>query len=171
MWSICYNPKDDNAIVSGGNDNKVIHWDARQDQPVNVLSQHKNTVYDVRYSNNGKLMASCSKDLICVWDAYKDIPIALIPEKGENGFVYCVNFVENDTAIITGFINGTVIKHIIGKPPSENDVYSIIGDYHKDVSRDEFEPYSKSVFSLKTFHSDDNKIALTHSDGSVKVFS
>lgn len=51
-------------IVSGGKDNLVKFWDPRSSTNLATLHGHKNTVHVTKWSPDGNLMASASRDLV-----------------------------------------------------------------------------------------------------------
>ena len=67
VWTLDYS-NTSSQMLTGGNDNKVILWDTNTYKPITELNVHKETVYDVKFSMNGKYFASCSKGMICIWD-------------------------------------------------------------------------------------------------------
>lgn len=81
VWTCDYSPTN-SLLLTGGNDNKVILWDTKTYTPINTISAHCEVIYDVKFSQNGKLFASCSKGMICIWDVdnLKE-PIATIKGK------------------------------------------------------------------------------------------
>jgi WD40 repeat protein len=70
VWTIDYANKSE-LFLTGGNDNQIILWDSKSHKPVSRNSHHSNTVYDVQFSTNDNLFASCSKGEICIWDLKK----------------------------------------------------------------------------------------------------
>ena len=62
VWTCDFHPTK-NELVSGGNDNTVILWDVSSAKPIKTLSGHSNAIYDVQFSEDGKLFGSCSNML------------------------------------------------------------------------------------------------------------
>ena len=169
VWTCDYHPTE-NQLVSGGNDNKVILWDTSSGNPIHTLTNHLNAIYDVQFSGDGKLFGSCSKDLICIWDVSNlSKPLDTIKRQYENNsFIYCLNFYDNDKKIITGFIDGTIILHPINQASSSDTTLSLPCDY--PTYTQEEDQYAKSVYSIIKFHNINNRILISHSDGSVRVY-
>lgn len=68
-----------NYMLTGGNDNSIIIWDSMNYKPISTLNIHEEVIYDVKFSENGKLFASCSKGMICLWDvANTKQPVSII---------------------------------------------------------------------------------------------
>ena len=169
VWTCDFHPTK-NELVSGGNDNSVILWDVTSAKQIKSLPGHSNAIYDVQFSEDGKLFGSCSKDLICVWDtANLSKPLDMIKQtKKEKTFIYCLNFFDNDSKIITGYIDGTIILHSINSTAGDDTILTLPCDYATYEQEDD--QYAKSVFSITKFHSKPNSILLSHSDGSVRIY-
>lgn len=169
VWSCSANPHL-NQLVTGGNDNKIILWDCKQNTPIHQIEKHSEVIYDVQYSSNGKYFGSCSKGLICIWDTLKlDKPIKVLNYDlhGQRNFIYCLNFLDNDNKIITGFIDGTIIiSEINSDKLNKYTLPNMKAEFYKEAQGD----YSNSIYSLTKFKSSD-KIIVSHSDGSVRIFN
>lgn len=169
VWSCSTNPQS-NQLLTGGNDNKIILWDCKQNTPIQEINKHNEVLYDVQYSSNGKYFGSCSKGLICIWETSKlNEPIKTLKYDihDQNSFIYCLNFLDNDTKIITGFIDGTIIISEINS--DKLDKYTLPNmkaEFYKEAQGD----YSNSIYSLTKFKLSD-KIIVAHSDGSVRIFN
>ena len=168
VWTCDYHPTE-KKLLSGGSDKKIFLWDTSSNKPIKSIEYQKSFIFDVKFSENGKFFGACSKDMITIWDtANLSKPYSVInPKKESNGFIYCLNFISDDKKVISGFIDGTIIIHTIGY--SNKDVSVSIPSNYKN-EEDENSIYSKTVFSLNKFHGDKNKILLTHSDGSVRIY-
>ena len=59
MLSIQFSP-DDKLLVSGSDDKTIRVWDVNTRQAIKTLTGHNNEVRYVRFSQNGKLIISCS---------------------------------------------------------------------------------------------------------------
>ena len=58
MLSLQFSP-DDKMLVSGSDDKTIRVWDVNTKQAIKTLTGHNNSVYYVRFSQNGKLVISC----------------------------------------------------------------------------------------------------------------
>lgn len=58
VWSLDYS-KDGNQLLSGSPDTMVQIWDSKKGSVGARLKAHKDKVYDARYSNSNKYIASC----------------------------------------------------------------------------------------------------------------
>lgn len=171
VWTVNFHPSS-NQLLSGGNDNTVLLWDPFSNKIIQKMNIHKRTIYDVQFSKTGNYFASCSKDIICIWDI-KNLskPIDTITERGGKlkDFVYCLNFIDEDKKLITGFIDGTLILHQIGESFEKNYTMNIESKPRYGVNTEDV--YNRSIFSIEKFKNDDNKFVLSHSDGSVHIYS
>lgn len=172
IWTCDYSPIDKNLIVSGGSDTTIKVWDIREATATSTLKNHTDSVYDVQFSTDGKLLGSCSKCALNVWDMKKlNKPLEVIdfPSKSpDNGFIYCLNFIEDNRSIVTGFIDGTIFAHKLGQSFEDDVKFKLLPNYIEKYKEED--EYAKSVYSLAKFHTDDKKIMLSHSDGSVRLY-
>ena len=172
IWTCDYSPSQDGLIVSGGNDNLVKLWDFKTQKCIETLKNHDKAIYDVQFSTDGKLVGSCSKEMICIFDmANLSHPLEVIdlPNKSpKNGFIYCLNFTEDNNSIVTGFIDGTIFAHRIGTGIEDDIKFKLLPNYIETYKEED--DYSKCVYSLDKFHHDDTKLMLSHSDGSVRIY-
>lgn len=178
VWTCSTNPHS-NLLVSGGNDNVIFVWDINSHKPIDQIHEHNEVVYDVQFASNGKHFASCSKGKICLWDiANLKEPIRILDSlsdtnkntKGKNGFIYCLNFINNDTRLISGYMDGTILIHDIAN--NTNEMYSIEHNKRFEVENelaDSLKEYNDSIYSLSKCK-DQEKILLAHSDGSVRIY-
>lgn len=136
VWTCDYSSTDP-MLLTGGNDNKIILWDTKSYKPINEIDFHSEVVYDVKFSKNGKLFASCSKGMICLWDITNlKEPLSKIKDQ-HNEFVYSLNFINSDKHLVTGFIDGYMLlidtnnieahtKYFI--PKKKNIIYGIVDE-------------------------------------------
>ena len=172
IWTCDYSPKEKNIIASGGSDKLIKIWDIRQSKAINTLKNHNDSVYDVQFCTEGNLLGSCSKKALNIWDMSnlsKPLEVIDFPSKSpDNGFIYCLNFIENNKSIVTGFIDGTIFAHRIGTDFNDDVKFRLLPNYIEKYKEEQ--DYSKCVYSLAKFHNDDKKILLSHSDGSVRLY-
>ena len=172
IWTCDYSPKDKNIIASGSSDALIKIWDIRESKATNTLKNHADSVYDVQFGTDGKLLGSCSKGTLNIWDMSnlsKPLEVIDFPSKSpDNGFIYCLNFIENNKSIVTGFIDGTIFAHRLGTKFDDDIKFRLLPNYIEKYKEEQ--DYSKCVYSLAKFHTDDKKIMLSHSDGSVRLY-
>ena len=172
IWTCDYSPTQSGLVATGSSDQKIGLWDLNSQKLINFVKNHDNSIYDVQFSTDGKYLGSCSKDTICIFDTSnysKPLEVIEVPNKTpDNGFIYCLNFTENNKSIVTGFIDGTIFAHRIGTGYEDDIKFHLLPNYIETYKEDE--EYSKCVYSLAKFHKDDSKIMLSHSDGSVRIY-
>ena len=169
VWTCDAHPSS-STLISGSNDNTIIYWDLRSSQPLHHLKTHSNAIYDVQFSSDGRYFASCSKNTICIWDTNNlSKPVdTLRQDKDNNGFIYCINFFDNDSKVITGYVDGTVILHSFKS--NEDDVMLTLKCDYPSYEQEELD-YAKAVYAIHKFRNGkSNSIILSHSDGSVRLF-
>ena len=172
IWTCDYSPAQDGLIGSGGSDNLVKLWDLKTQKCIETLKYHDKAIYDVQFSTDGKLVGSCSKEMICIFDMAnlkRPLEVIEVPNKSpKNGFIYCLNFTEDNNSIVTGFIDGTIFAHRIGTGIEDDIKFKLLPNYIETYKEED--DYSKCVYSLDKFHHDDTKLMLSHSDGSVRIY-
>ena len=172
IWTCDYSPAQDGLIGSGGSDNLVKLWDFKSQKCIETLKYHDKAIYDVQFSTDGKLVGSCSKETICIFDMAnlsRPLEVIEVPNKSpKNGFIYCLNFTEDNNSIVTGFIDGTIFAHRIGTGIEDDIKFKLLPNYIETYKEED--DYSKCVYSLDKFHHDDTKLMLSHSDGSVRIY-
>lgn len=60
----------DNLLISGSSDNNILFWDTKTNKPTNKLIFHSDAIYDIKFSNSGKQIVSCSKGQVAIWDIF-----------------------------------------------------------------------------------------------------
>ena len=110
--------------------------------------------------------------MICIFDMAnlkRPLEVIEVPNKSpKNGFIYCLNFTEDNNSIVTGFIDGTIFAHRIGTGIEDDIKFKLLPNYIETYKEED--DYSKCVYSLDKFHHDDTKLMLSHSDGSVRIY-
>lgn len=61
------------VLAMGSNDCSISLWGTESSAyfKITSLKHHEEVVYDVQFSQDGNVLASCSKGLICLWDVRK----------------------------------------------------------------------------------------------------
>ena len=171
VWTCDHHPTE-GIIISGSNDCTVKLWDDSIGKNLEDIKIHKNAIYDVQFSKNGNLFGTCSKELICIWDLRnKSKPLDRIENesKSKDDFIYCLNFIHNDNSIITGYMDGTILIAKINDDNPDNRITIDIKPNYINSWKEELN-YSKSVYSLNRFNTNETEIILSHSDGSVRIY-
>ena len=66
---LCFERIDDNTIATGAGDGKIIIWDESTGKQIRKINAHREPVFDIELSHDGKFMASSAWDgVISLWD-------------------------------------------------------------------------------------------------------
>ena len=104
---LCFEKIDTNTIATGSGDGKIIIWDSETGKQKQIINAHREPIFDLALSNNGKLLASSSWDgVIAIWDTetwkrYKY-------KYNEGASAYDIEFTQNDAYLVTGLLNKTL---------------------------------------------------------------
>ncbi len=92
---------DGTFFVTGGSDNTVRLWDAKEHLEVAILSGHKAKITAVNFSLDGSKIASGSEDgVVKLWDAETRFFITNLV--GHNSKIMFINFSPDNNIIVTG---------------------------------------------------------------------
>ena len=92
---------DGTYFVTGGSDNTVRLWDAKEHLEVAILSGHKAKITAVNFSPDGNMIASGSEDgIVKLWDAKTRFFITNLI--GHSSKIMFINFSPDNNIIITG---------------------------------------------------------------------
>jgi len=80
-------------MISGGGDDIAAIWNLEQDRPINILELHKDTVDQVAFNFDGKLVATGSMDAtVIVWEAESGKKKAILEGPAAEITVICYDF-------------------------------------------------------------------------------
>ena len=150
------NKADQMTFAVGYNDGTVRIWRAGE---FTTLGKHKNIVNSIKFSNDGKIIASASDDgTIKIWNLDRPKPYSFIGYQGDIGVDRFLHFSRNGKIIITGTVKLATHKNIIRvwKMGSVRSTFFITRE-HRLASLD--------------FSSKGEKIALGFENGVVKIFN
>jgi WD40 repeat protein len=147
VWCCDYSHVD-NLFLSGGNDNQVILWDTKSYKPVKQITDvHDTTVYDVTFSLNGQMFASCSKGKIALWDVRKFEKPAASMEAKESRFIYALSFTNSNNGLLASTIDGNMLLFDTNKLEMVSQYFI---PYEKLKSEDNLDP-GNSVIDVFNF--------------------
>jgi WD40 repeat protein len=103
-----FTPKD-NRLLTVGEDNSVMVWDAGNGKLLHTLSGHTGHVFAVAVSHDGELFASGGADTtIRLWDATQDPPMEVYKLRGHTNLISSLAFSPNDDRLVSGSRDKTV---------------------------------------------------------------
>lgn len=101
---LCFEKLDDKTIATGGGDGKIIIWDEQSGKLVNKINAHREPIFDIELSNNGKLLASTAWDgVVSLWDTETWERYNYSYHEGRS--TYTLTFTDNDAYLILGMLD------------------------------------------------------------------
>lgn len=103
LWvcAIAFNPKDSKTIATGGADSTVKLWDLDTERCIQTLKEHKDLVYSVAFSPDGKILATGSEDkTIKLWNPITGECLRTLKEHTQQ--VYSVVFSPDGEMLASG---------------------------------------------------------------------
>ena len=104
---LCFERIDDKAIATGAGDGKVIIWDETTGRVIKEIKAHRQPVFDIELSHDGKLLACTAWDGVIslwntdTWERYNYI-------YNEGASTYVLGFTENDAYLVVGMLDKTL---------------------------------------------------------------
>lgn len=116
----------------------------------NIFLEHTGCVNRLVWSDDGKVLASCSDDLhICLWNMeWKNTqPCSIIPTSHKNN-IFCVKFIpqRENKVIVTGSMDSAVEIHTLADDLRSRVSGSLFYCHKEAVKYIEVEPQSPNVF-------------------------
>jgi chromatin assembly factor 1 subunit B len=171
VLSVDFQPKSDDSLIrlaSGGSDSHVIIWYVMEDgdavrlELASDLTRHQKAVNCVRWSPNGKYLASCDDEsVIFIWKKKEDDGFNIFDESSDNDKevwisyktlrghmedVYDLSFSPDSQFIMSGSVDNTAMIWDIEKAKS----CSIIRDHKGFVQGVAWDPLNKYLATLST---------------------
>ncbi len=104
---ICFERINDKIIATGAGDGKIMLWDESSGRIEKVIDAHREPIFDLALSNDGKLLASSSWDgVINFWDTESWEKYQYIYNEGASA--YSIEFASNDAYLVTGLLDKTL---------------------------------------------------------------
>ena len=104
---LCFERINEKLIATGAGDGKIILWDEATGSKKKVINAHREPIFDLALSNDGKLLASSSWDGVInfwnteTWERYKYL-------YNEGSSAYSIAFTSNDAYLVTGLLDKTL---------------------------------------------------------------
>jgi cell division cycle 20-like protein 1 (cofactor of APC complex) len=147
--------KNNNLIISGGNDNKIIIYDIRMDKIANVF-QHKAAIKGLAINSNEDIMVSGGGTFdktVKMWDLKKQV---MQHEMLTDSQITNIEFLANDSFLVSsGYIANNVMLYKIAGTAFKKSV--ILEKHNKRI-----------LFMAKTHYN--NLLASCSTDGIVKIW-
>jgi len=143
VYKLAISPIDPNFMVSGGGDDIAVIWNLEDPvNPVNVLEGHKDTVDNVAFNFDGKLIATGSMDsTVIIWEAATGKQKYILD--GPGGEITFVDFHQKGNAIIAGSSDSTVWMW----NASNGTFVGALTGHEKEVTCGSFSPDGKFIIS------------------------
>lgn len=101
---LCFERIDENTIASGGGDGRIIIWDEQKGKVLYSIRAHREPVFDMKLSNDGRLLASVGWDgVISLWDTQTWERYNYLYNEGAS--VYSMDFTDNDAYLALGMLD------------------------------------------------------------------
>ncbi len=101
---LCFERINEKTIATGAGDGKIIIWDESSGKKKKVINAHREPIFDIALSNDGKLLASGSWDgLISFWNTDTWDRYSYVYNEGASA--YAIEFTDNDAYLVTGLLD------------------------------------------------------------------
>ncbi|WP_421762696.1 caspase family protein [Ekhidna sp.] len=144
---LCFQKLDDKTIATGGGDGKIVIWDEQSGKLIKKINAHREPIFDMELSNDGRLLASTAWDgVVSLWDTKTLERYNYSYHEGRS--TYTLTFTDNDAYLVLGMLDKKL------------QLYEI---ETKQIVR-EFVGHTDNVTSLKTYG---NEVLSTSWDGKI----
>lgn len=101
---LCFERIDENVIATGGGDGRIIIWDEKSGKATKTIKAHREPIFDIELSHNGKFLASTAWDgVISIWNTDTWERYNYIYYEGAS--TYTLAFTENDAYLVVGMLD------------------------------------------------------------------
>ncbi|MEQ9466412.1 MAG: caspase family protein [Ekhidna sp.] len=104
---LCFERIDQQTMASGAGDGKIIIWNEETGEVIKKINAHREPIFDLTLSNNGKLLASTAWDgVISLWNTETWERYNYIYNEGAS--TYAFDFTENDAYLVVAMLDKTL---------------------------------------------------------------
>lgn len=104
---LCFERINENEIVTGAGDGKIIVWNEETGKMIKKINAHREPIFDLELSHDGKFLASCAWDgVISLWNTETWERYNYIYNEGSS--TYTLAFTENDAYLVVGMLDKTL---------------------------------------------------------------
>ncbi len=101
---LCFERINDNVIATGAGDGKIIIWDEKAGKVIKEFKAHREPIFDIALSHNGKLLASAAWDgVISLWNTDTWERYNYVYSEGSS--TYSLAFTANDAYLVVGMLD------------------------------------------------------------------
>ncbi|MEM6830467.1 MAG: caspase family protein, partial [Bacteroidota bacterium] len=98
---------DERYIASGDGNGKIMIWDEASGKMVKQIEAHREPVFDLELSHDGRFLASCAWDgVIRIWNTDDWSEYTYVYNEGNSA--YNIRFTSNDAYLVTGLLDKTL---------------------------------------------------------------
>ncbi|WP_420575442.1 caspase family protein [Ekhidna sp.] len=104
---LCFEELDENTIATAGGDGKIIIWEKSSGKQIKIIAAHREPIFDLELSHNGKYLASTGWDgVISLWNTSDWSRYNYVYNEGSS--TYSLAFTENDAYLVVGMLDKTL---------------------------------------------------------------
>ncbi|WP_462250526.1 caspase family protein [Ekhidna sp.] len=101
---LCFERIGEGVIATGGGDGKIIIWEEGSGKIVQKINAHREPIFDIALSNNGKWLASAAWDgVVSIWNTSTWERYNYFYNEGAS--TYTLDFTDNDAYLVLGMLD------------------------------------------------------------------
>ena len=101
---LCFERIDDQTLATGAGDGNIIIWNEKSGKSIKEINAHREPIFDLELSHDGKLLASAAWDgVISLWDTETWERYNYVYNEGSS--TYALAFTQNDAYLIVGLLD------------------------------------------------------------------
>ncbi len=104
---LCFERLGDGQIASGDGKGEIIIWNEKSGKVVKQIEAHREPIFELKLSHDGKFLASCAWDgAIRLWNTQDWSEYNYVYNEGNSA--YNISFTPNDAYLVTGLLDKTL---------------------------------------------------------------